>query len=886
MAKPVKGTQLKGYTLVRMMARGGMGEVYEATENKLQRRVALKVIAPPNPEEHDAEELIRRFLQEARMLAQLNHPNIVIIYSIDSVAGVPFIAMEYIEGVSFRDLLEEFTFSTDGAVPLFLQMLEGLRCLHENRIIHRDLKPHNILLRPDGGVKILDFGIAKHQGGTTVTSEAITRIGVVVGTLPYMPPEVKSGVAASARSDIWSLGAIFFECLTGERLVAALGEEVKDVPFTSEQRKKIPSEMRQLIQRMCAPRPSDRHENVAEVIDELQRLQRQRPPVTSQIWSNLSKKVEEVAQAKRRESSTGALSARVQQLAEASNAPESAPVAIRESSIPRSSSSSSPTHGRQTETSLRQLGKGVWVGIGVAVASLIAWLALQKSEPHLRPIEDTPSVTQTATPGAPLALKEPAENQMLWLEPSRIPTLTWTIPVQPGEYDVQLASDPSFQKILAQEPATGNSFRPSRVLEEGFYAWRLWSHAAGHPIVGPGHFGVSTLAPLVVIGPDNEHDFSISDLVSFQWHCKPGAKRYRVQVASDSSFTAIKQDFTVNGCQAQAQHLIEGDYTWRVRIDDVPEAQNLWSEARSFSLQDTNSLPTVEDKVRSTPERRALAVPRIREPKQIVQGRGQKAELAWTGVPGAKGYLVQFSLSRDFSTLLSEERAHTSHLQWHATNAGRMYWRVAAMRDSERGNFSTRGVMEVLLPPVALQKSYRLKSSPEGSVSVEWPSVPGAEKYLVQVSRRRDLASAHEHTVTSNKANLDVSPGTYYMRVAAADASGEAISGYSNSVPVEVIEGGPEGPQLLSPPSGARAVARSGRISILFSWSKVTNADTYYLEIAGDPEFNQVLERRSTKDRGSLLKQAEFKGRAYWRVRAKTAEGFSSWSKPSFFELK
>ena len=105
----------------------------------------------------------------------------------------------------------------DGAAPLFLQICEGVKCLHDNQIIHRDLKPHNILLRRDGQVKILDFGIAKAQGA----GNDQTRAGVVVGTLPYMPPEVKTGAPASPRSDIWSLGAIFFECLTGDRLVSA-----------------------------------------------------------------------------------------------------------------------------------------------------------------------------------------------------------------------------------------------------------------------------------------------------------------------------------------------------------------------------------------------------------------------------------------------------------------------------------------------------------------------------------------------------------------------------------------------------------------------------------------------------------------------------------------
>ena len=288
------GTKIGAYTLIRLIARGGMGEVYEAHESKLQRRVALKLIAPTNPSEHDQDELIRRFMLEARTLAKINHPNVVTIYAIDNIVDVPFIAMEYVDGVSFRELVEQFTFTADGAAPLFLQMCEGLKALHDNQIIHRDLKPHNILLRRDGQVKILDFGIAK---GSEAAADQ-TRAGVVVGTLPYMPPEVKSGVPASPRSDIWSLGAIFFECLTGDRLVTAQTDAPKgvDVPFTKEEVARIPAEMRAIITKMCAARPAQRYQNVSEVTEDLRSFRRDRQQVPAAMWEQLTKKIDEIAE--------------------------------------------------------------------------------------------------------------------------------------------------------------------------------------------------------------------------------------------------------------------------------------------------------------------------------------------------------------------------------------------------------------------------------------------------------------------------------------------------------------------------------------------------------------------------------------------------------------
>jgi len=158
------GTKLGAYTIVRLIGRGGMGEVYEALEERLQRRVAVKVISEQKAGMHGEVDLVRRFMQEAQTLAQVNHPNIVTLFAIDSFEDTQFIAMEYVEGVVLKDVLSLFALSGDEAAPLFIQMLEGLRRLHDVRILHRDLKPQNLMVRFDGQIKILDFGIAKRLG--------------------------------------------------------------------------------------------------------------------------------------------------------------------------------------------------------------------------------------------------------------------------------------------------------------------------------------------------------------------------------------------------------------------------------------------------------------------------------------------------------------------------------------------------------------------------------------------------------------------------------------------------------------------------------------------------------------------------------------------------
>ncbi|NJL25917.1 MAG: hypothetical protein HC902_12615, partial [Calothrix sp. SM1_5_4] len=151
----------------------------------------------------------------------------------------------------------------------------------------------------------------------------------------------------------------------------------------------------------------------------------------------------------------------------------------------------------------------------------------------------------------------------------------------------------------------------------------------------------------------------------------------------------------------------------------------------------------------------------------------------------------------------------------------------------------------------------------------------------------RDLAGAEERLLPAAKLELNAqTPTTYYVRVAAADASGGPISSYSNLATVE-IEPGPalERPTPLTPKPGARAVAKGGRISVVFSWSKIKNAESYTIEVATSPDFNSPISSNSTRERGFLLKQAELKGRVYWRVRAESPQGPSEWSEPAHFDV-
>jgi serine/threonine protein kinase len=222
---PLKmGDQLGPYQILAPIGAGGMGEVYRARDTKLDREVAIKVLADTLA--HDPERLAR-FEREAKLLAALNHPNIAHIYGVEGGALV----MELVEGAEPQGPLE-----WDEAWKIASQIADALEYAHERGIIHRDLKPANIKVTPEGTVKLLDFGLAKAiedraspvddpSNSPTLTLGA-TRVGVILGTAAYMAPEQARGKNADRRSDIWSFGAILYELLSGVR--AFPGESISD----------------------------------------------------------------------------------------------------------------------------------------------------------------------------------------------------------------------------------------------------------------------------------------------------------------------------------------------------------------------------------------------------------------------------------------------------------------------------------------------------------------------------------------------------------------------------------------------------------------------------------------------------------------------------------
>src|SRR5262245_53200234 len=221
------GTRLGPYEIQSALGAGGMGEVYRATDTNLGRQVAIKVL--PEAFAQDPDRVVR-FEREAKTLASLNHPNIAIIHGLEKSQGAYALVMELVEGEDLSQRIARGPIPIDDALPIAKQIVEALEAAHEQGIIHRDLKPANVKVRSDGTVKVLDFGLAKlaEAGPTTaglsplsisptITSPAMTGVGVLLGTAAYMSPEQAKGRIADKRSDIWAFGAVFYEMLTARR---------------------------------------------------------------------------------------------------------------------------------------------------------------------------------------------------------------------------------------------------------------------------------------------------------------------------------------------------------------------------------------------------------------------------------------------------------------------------------------------------------------------------------------------------------------------------------------------------------------------------------------------------------------------------------------------
>ena len=224
-------TKLGKYEIRGELGRGAMGVVYEGYDPLIERVVALKTIRADQLVGENAREIVARFRREAQAAGRLSHPNIVSIYDFGEDAGVWYIAMEFIKGRELKEYFEaQQRFSTADSVRIMTQILSALGYSHKLGVIHRDIKPANIILLPDGSVKVADFGIAH------IESSELTQVGAVLGTPSYMSPEQIQGLPIDGRSDLFSVGVILYQFLTGERHLGPVQQLVHEQEVAHQQR--------------------------------------------------------------------------------------------------------------------------------------------------------------------------------------------------------------------------------------------------------------------------------------------------------------------------------------------------------------------------------------------------------------------------------------------------------------------------------------------------------------------------------------------------------------------------------------------------------------------------------------------------------------------------
>jgi Tol biopolymer transport system component len=267
------GTRLGGYEILSLIGVGGMGEVYRARDSRLNRDVAIKVLPADVAADHDR---LARFEREAQVLASLNHPNIAHIYGVDDSSGTPALVMELVEGPTLADRIAKGPIPLDEALPIAKQIAEALEAAHEQGIIHRDLKPANIKVRPDGTVKVLDFGLAKafdpvsSAVGTATMSPTLsihaTHAGLILGTAAYMSPEQARGRPVDKRADIWAFGVVLYEMLTGERLFRGedAAETLAAVIHKQVDLAGVPRDVRKLLRRCLEKDPRERLRDIGD----------------------------------------------------------------------------------------------------------------------------------------------------------------------------------------------------------------------------------------------------------------------------------------------------------------------------------------------------------------------------------------------------------------------------------------------------------------------------------------------------------------------------------------------------------------------------------------------------------------------------------------------
>jgi serine/threonine-protein kinase len=415
------------YTLGERIAVGGMGQVYLATDDRLGRRVAVKVLSPAFAESPD---FIERFRREALTAARLSHPNIAQVYDYGVDGASHFIVMEYAEGSDLAHLIREHgRLTPSDAVRVAEQVCAALATAHRSGVVHRDVKPGNVIVRPDGTVKVTDFGIARALGQASLTDT-----GTVMGTAAYVAPEQARGEATTPSSDLYSLGILLFQMLTGAvpfegdtPVAVAIRHLDEPVPLPSSRVADLPANLDEVVARATAKSPADRFPDADAMAAALRVHEPLADAATRALPSGDATAVLDLGAAAAAEAATRSGQATVSYPAASAAAVPAADLASSPAADPTLSTAkmpaASPPAERPAETTRRSTAAArrgrsganrvVWV-LGAAVVALVAVLAyvlLSGSDPQTPAAAGTrPSASASSSPSAPPTTAPPADG--------------------------------------------------------------------------------------------------------------------------------------------------------------------------------------------------------------------------------------------------------------------------------------------------------------------------------------------------------------------------------------------------------------------------------------------------------------------------------------------
>lgn len=268
----IKGQKIDGrYQIIRTIGEGGMANVYLAYDTILDREVAVKVLRGDLASD---EKFVHRFQREAKAASSLNHPNIVEMYDVGEDDGKYFIVMEYVDGKTLKSLIKKRgALTLSEVIDIMLQLTSAIACAHDSYIIHRDIKPQNVMILEDGRVKIMDFGIAM-----ALNSNELTQTNSVMGSVHYLPPEQANGKGSTMKSDIYSLGILMFELLTGklpfrgdQAVEIAIKQMKEPIPSVCKINPNIPQSVENIILKACAKNPKNRYDSVKEMREDIEK---------------------------------------------------------------------------------------------------------------------------------------------------------------------------------------------------------------------------------------------------------------------------------------------------------------------------------------------------------------------------------------------------------------------------------------------------------------------------------------------------------------------------------------------------------------------------------------------------------------------------------------